>query len=96
VSFALYSDFCKDSSPQKVDFSASSKCLRIQAPNSSFTGKSTFRNKLSFQRSESTTGCVQASVFINDIKDCFVSILTDPRSGQNGIITVRVLSLKKL
>ncbi len=27
-------------------------------------GKSTFRNELSFQRSESTTGYVQASVFV--------------------------------
>ncbi len=58
-------------------------------------GKSTFRKELSFQRSESTTGFVQASVFVKlYIKNCFISILTDLKRGRNSIITIRVLSFK--
>ncbi len=34
-------------------------------------GKSTFRNELSFQRSESTTGFILASFFLNDLKNFF-------------------------
>jgi hypothetical protein len=34
--------------------------------------KSTFRIKLSFQRSESTTGLLQATIFVNYRKDSFL------------------------
>jgi hypothetical protein len=47
--------------------------------------KSTFREELSFQRSESTIGLLQVTVFVYDRKRFFSMNLTDPeKSGPNA------------